>query len=200
MVLYEEQLKEAAMDMEETLPGEKGLVKSKSKSSKSTNGKKGQAVNLNKSGIYFSKCCPMSLRNNMAAVLRVLEIDKTGKYVGIPSDWGGSKKDIFAWILARVNKKLESWKENLLSKAGKEILIKSVVQAIPQYAMSIFKIPVSICKAIEKKIANIWWKNGKKSARIHWTKWETLKLRKDERGLGFKDLLAFNEAMLGKQA
>lgn len=46
MVLYEEQLKEAAMDMEETLPGEKGLVKSKSRSSKSTNGKKGKCFCL----------------------------------------------------------------------------------------------------------------------------------------------------------
>lgn len=66
--------------------------------------------------------------------------------------------------------------------------------------MSIFKILVSICKAIERKIANFWWKNGKNSAGIHWKKWETLKLRKDEGGLGFKDLLAFNVAMLGKQA
>ncbi|XP_018715984.1 uncharacterized mitochondrial protein AtMg00310-like [Eucalyptus grandis] len=136
----------------------------------------------------------------MAVELRVSEIEKMGKYLGIPSDWGGSKKDIFAWILARVNMKLETWKENLLSNGGKEILIKSVVQAIPQYAMSIFKIPVSICKAIEKKIANFWWRNGSKNAGVHWKKWEILKLRKDEGGLGFKDLLAFNKAMLGKQA
>jgi len=130
----------------------------------------GQAINLNKSGIYFSKNCPMNLRRNMAAELRVPEIEKTGKYLGIPSDWGGSKKDVFASILARVNKKLESWKELLLTRAGKEILIKSVVQAIPQYAMSIFKLPVSICKAIEKKIANFWWRNGKNTAGIHWRK------------------------------
>lgn len=113
---------------------------------------------------------------------------------------GASKKDMFAWILARVNSKLESWKENLLSRAGKEILLKSVVQAIPQYAMSIFKIPVSIIKAIEKKIANFWWRNNNKTAGLHWRKWDLLKLRKEEGGLGFKDLLAFNIAMLGKQA
>lgn len=113
---------------------------------------------------------------------------------------GSSKKDMFAWILARVNSKLESWKENLLSRAGKETLLKSVVQAIPQYAMSIFKSPVSIIKAIEKKIANFWWRNTNKTAGIHWRKWSLLKLRKQEGGLGFKDLLAFNTAMLGKQA
>jgi len=40
MVLYEEQLKEAVVDMEATLSGEKGLFKSKSRNSKFTNGKK----------------------------------------------------------------------------------------------------------------------------------------------------------------
>lgn len=81
----------------------------------------GQAINLNKSGIYFSKFYPATLRRNMATELRVLEIEKTGKYLGIPSYWGTLKKDMFTWILARVNRKLESWKESLLSKAGKEI-------------------------------------------------------------------------------
>lgn len=110
----------------------------------------------------------------------------------VPSDWGATKKDMFAWILAKVNMKLESWKENLLSKVGKEILIKSVVQAIPQYAMSVFKIPVSICKAIEKQIANFWWRNNNKSTGLHWKRWKTLKALKKEGGLGFKDLNAFN--------
>jgi len=76
-------------------------------------------------------------------------MEKIGKYLRIPSDWGQTKKDMFAWVLARVEKKLEGWKEKLISKAGKAILIKTVVQALPQYAMSLFKIPISICWAIE---------------------------------------------------
>lgn len=91
----------------------------------------GQEINLNKSGIYFSKGCPQSLKENMAKELRVPIIDKTGKYLGIPSDWGESKKQMFAWIIGRISSKLESWKEKLLSKAGKEVLLKTVVQALP---------------------------------------------------------------------
>lgn len=87
-----------------------------------------------------------------------------------------------------------------MTKAGKEILIKAVVQAIPQYAMSIFKIPLSICKAIERRIVNFWWKTSNKTSGLHWKKWDSLKLRKEEGGLGFKDLGVFNKAMLGKQA
>lgn len=96
--------------------------------------------------------------------------------------------------------KLEGWKERLISKAGKEILIKSVVQALPQYAMSIFKIPISICRAIEKMIASFWWKNCESKVGLHWKRWDILKTRKDEGGMGFRDLITFNRAMLGKQA
>lgn len=80
---------------------------------------------------------------------RVPILQSCGIYLGLPSAWGRSKKEMFLWILARVNAKLEGWKEKFISKGGKEILIKSVIQAIPTYAMSIFKLPLSICRAIE---------------------------------------------------
>lgn len=159
----------------------------------------GQAINLNKSGVSFSANCPEALKHNLATQLRVPILQKTGTYLGIPTDWGRSKKELFAWILARVNAKLAGWKEKLLTKAGKEVLIKSVVQSIPTYAMSIFKLPVSICRAIEQRIASFWWQNGDAKRGMHWKRWEVLKTRKDEGGLGFKDLLTFNRAMLGKQ-
>lgn len=117
----------------------------------------GQAINLNKSGVSFSKHCPITLRRNLAQELRIPVIEKIGKYLGIPTDWGQLKKDIFAWILTRVNSKLEGWKEKLFTKAGKEVLITSVVKAIPSYAMAIFKLPVSICRTIERRIASFWW-------------------------------------------
>lgn len=96
--------------------------------------------------------------------------------------------------------KLEGWKENLISKAGKETLIKAVTQAIPQYAMSIFKLPISICQSTKKRIAAFWWKNSESRSGFHWTRWQVLKTRKDKGVMGFKDLRAFNKAMLRKQA
>lgn len=71
-------------------------------------------------------------------------------------------------VIIKNHAKLEGWKESLLSKGGKEILLKTVVQAIPQYAMSIFRIPISICRSIEQKIARFWWQKDSTKAGIHW--------------------------------
>lgn len=63
----------------------------------------------------------------MALELRVPELEKTGKHLGISSDWGKTKKQMFMWILARIDMKLDRWKEKMISKTRKEILIKAVV-------------------------------------------------------------------------
>jgi len=60
---------------------------------------------------------------------------------------------MFSLIMGRVHAKLEGWKENIISKGGKEILLKTMVQAIPQYDMSIFKLSIFLYKFIEKRIA-----------------------------------------------
>lgn len=160
----------------------------------------GQAINRNKSGIFFSPSCPMSLQNNLASELRVPILQRCGKYLGIPTDWGRSKRDMFSWILTRIQLKLQGWKEKLISKGGKEVLLKTVIQSIPQYAMSVFKIPKSLCKLIEQRMANFWWNNDTSKVGIHWQSWNKLQHRKEVGGLGFRKLSSFNEAMLGKQA
>jgi len=87
----------------------------------------GQLINRNKYGVFFSKNCPNSLQHNLAQELRVPILNKYGKYLGIPSDWGRSTREMFSWILARVNAKLAGWQDQFLSKSGKEILLKSVI-------------------------------------------------------------------------
>lgn len=160
----------------------------------------GQTINRNKSGVFFSPCCPTSLQENLAGELWVPMLQRCGKYLGIPTDWGRSKRDMFSWLLSRVHSKLEGWKEKLVSKGGKEVLLKTVIQSIPQYAMSVFKIPISLCKVIEKRMAKFWWSNDTSRSGIPWQSWKNLQKRKELGGLGFRDLVSFNHAMLGKQA
>lgn len=39
-------------------------------------------------------------------------------------------------------------KQNLLSQAGKKVLIKTVAQTIPTYPMNIFQFPLTTCNAL----------------------------------------------------
>lgn len=51
-------------------------------------------------------------------------------------------------------RKIQGWKQSLLSQVGIKILIKAVAQAVPIYPMNIFKFPKSICKEFDSMIAN----------------------------------------------
>lgn len=71
----------------------------------------------------------------------------------------------------KVWKKLNSWKEKTLSLATKEVLIKSIVQAIPIYTMSVFFLPSSITCSITGLIRNFRWGDDDKHKKICWKAW-----------------------------
>jgi len=106
----------------------------------------------------------------------------------------------FAYIKDHVWQKINSWSGKCLSKPGHEVMIKYVLQAIPSYVMRIFQLHPTLIKPIEKVMNSFWWGHGRATQRgIHWMNWEKLSSPKIHGGMGFKDLSAFNLAMLGKQ-
>ncbi|RHN71289.1 putative reverse transcriptase zinc-binding domain-containing protein [Medicago truncatula] len=113
---------------------------------------------------------------------------------------GRDRTTTFAYIKDRVWQRINSWSSKCLSKAGREVMIKSVLQAIPSYVMSLFQLPSTLITSIERMINSFWWGHGRNTRRgINWLSWEKLSIHKIHGGLGFKDLSAFNLAMLGKQ-
>jgi hypothetical protein len=158
----------------------------------------GQQVNREKTNIYFSKNTTHALQERIKALLGVQVSCQHEKYLGLPSLIGRTKRQVFSTIKARVWKKLQGWKEKMLSKAGKGVLIKAIAQAIPTYAMGVFKLPVSLCKELNSIVAGFWWGTQENDRGIHWIKWKTLCDRKERGGLGFRNLIWFNQAMLAK--
>jgi hypothetical protein len=68
------------------------------------------------------------------------------KYLGLPTALGRSSNDQFDHIVATIKKLVNGWAPKLLNSAGREVLIKSICQAIPTYSMSCFKLSKKLCK------------------------------------------------------
>lgn len=120
-------------------------------------------------------------------------------YLGVSSVFTRSKSKDLAYILDKVWKVAQGWKRSFFSIAGKEVLIKSVGQSIPSYAMSVFRFPKKLCEDITKIFARFWWGSKDNKRKIHWCRWDKLCLPKSLGGLNFKDLEGFNKALIAKQ-
>ena len=126
-------------------------------------------------------------------------IQQYEKYLGLLALVGRAKKQSFIYIKERVWKKLQGWKKKLLSQAGREVLIKAVIQAISTYATSCFKLPKGLIKELEVMIRKFWWGYCSGSRKTHWVKWDRLCEAKEVGGMGFKEIKKFNNALLSKQ-
>ncbi|KAL5546351.1 hypothetical protein UlMin_006038 [Ulmus minor] len=116
----------------------------------------GQLVNFEKSEICFGCDIGATFQRDLAGF------------------FGVRLRDLFSFIKSRVWNKVKGWNSSLFSQAGKEILIKAVLQAIPSYAMSCFKMPKTLIKDIHRLISRFWWGSNAGQKKIHWAKWEVL--------------------------
>lgn len=89
------------------------------------------------------------------------------KYLGLPTLVGKSHTQAFSGIKDRVWNCLNNWKTKFLTQAGREILIKAVVQAIPTYCMSVFLLPMSFCKELQGMMQGFWWGHKENTYKIH---------------------------------
>lgn len=101
-------------------------------------------------------------------------------------------------MLQRIENRLAPWKKRFLSKGGQLILIKVVLSSIPFFFMSIFKMPISIVKRIEKMQRDFFGGDGVLKRKIHSIDWVTVCKNKKNGGLRIGHMLQKNNAMLTK--
>lgn len=108
----------------------------------------GQAINHQKPSLFFSKNTKPDVKRTIQHMLGAKIMTDSDRYLGLPMATGKSKVDTFKDLEEKITTCVMGWKEKFISKAGCEVLIKMLAQAIPTYSICLFKLPKSICDNI----------------------------------------------------
>jgi hypothetical protein len=119
-------------------------------------------------------------------------------YLGMPL--GASFKSISIWngVIEKVERRLASWKKLYLSKGGRVTLIHSTLSSIPSYYLSMFPIPVSVAKKLERLQREFLWSGLGDETKFHLVNWHRVCTPIKAGGLDVRNVVNFNQALLGK--
>lgn len=108
-----------------------------------------QKISVDKSSVFFSSNVNGVTKQDVCEVLRFCESDNNIHYLGLPNIIWRNKSVMLGYLKERIQDRVRRWDCKILMKTGKEILIKSVAQTIPNHAMNVFLLPLELCRDIE---------------------------------------------------
>jgi hypothetical protein len=119
-------------------------------------------------------------------------------YLGLLLGASYKAKHIWDGFIDKIEHWLASWKKLYLSKGGRVTLIKSILTNLPMYYMSLFPLLASVVNRIEKLQRDFLWGRLGEGFKFHLVIWYKDCAPISKGGLGIRNLLVFNRALLGK--
>jgi hypothetical protein len=153
----------------------------------------GQVINSAKSTIFSRSITPRRL----ALMVQLLNFSLGSlpfNYLGVPIFKGKPRVIHLQPIADRVKLKLSAWKASLLSIAGRVQLVRSVVQSMLIYSISIYSWPESLLKDIEKSMRNFIWSGDIEKRKLVTVSWKNLCKPFHKGGLSIRSLSKLNKA------
>jgi len=83
-------------------------------------------------------------------IFAIPQSQSLGKYLGCPVFQGRALKTTFQDIIIKETTKLDRWKANSLSKAGRAILIQSHLESLPAHTMQCFQLPLATTVQVDR--------------------------------------------------
>ena len=127
----------------------------------------GQLINFDKSSIQFGHKIEESVRQELRNILDIQNLGGMRTYLGLPENLGGSKIQVFSFVQDRLNKRANRWTFKFFTKGGKEVIIKSVVTALPNHVMSFYRLLKATAKKLANAVAQFWWSPGGSTRGMH---------------------------------
>ncbi|XP_028102778.1 uncharacterized protein LOC114302018 [Camellia sinensis] len=89
------------------------------------------------------------------------------KFLGLPLGANPGRKSTWKPVLDKVRSRLAGWKRRLISFAGRLTLIKFVLYSLPNYYLSMFKMPSGVAREIERLEASFLWGGNDLKRKAH---------------------------------
>ncbi|KAL9679585.1 hypothetical protein QQ045_017451 [Rhodiola kirilowii] len=121
------------------------------------------------------------------------------RYLGLPlTSRNLSKKDCED-LVEKINARLECWSNRFLSRAGRRVLVASVLQAMVFFWPRVCFLPKSVIRAVNAICAKFLWRGCGDRKGGHRINWEDVCRDKEEGGLGLKNIEVMNSALVINQ-
>lgn len=157
----------------------------------------GLNVNLFKSCLYA-----VNVDEDFLSVASAFLCCKAGSlpfsFLGIPVGCNHRTQSPWKSLVQKLKNKLSVWKGRFLYIGGKITLINSILNSIPIYFLSFYKIPKIMLQQLIKIQRNFLWSSGADSRGISRVGWFDMCRSREAGGLGIKFLTVFNESLMCK--
>lgn len=155
-------------------------------------------MNLDKSRVWFSPNMPLGTKQQISSELEIPQTKDLRLYLGVPLIHKRVGSQDYGHLVDKMNTWLNGWKQRLLSRAAKLVLIQSVSNVIPAYSMNSCVLQMKTLRQLKRINKSFLWDDKDCMQGIHPVSWETICKPKGEGGLDLHSLTHTNQVLLAK--
>lgn len=123
----------------------------------------GQKVNFGKSSFIPSSNITARQCQNIKGILGMRQTSLPFRYLGSYLHKGIPRARHCSSLLQHVDDRLHGWQSRLLSLAGRLVLLRSVIAALPLHILAAGGMPKSVIRMVDRKMSAFFWGD-----RHHW--------------------------------